>query len=532
MKILNILSIESKIIAVILVLAIISCGAKPRELKAKDYKTEELMEQLYSDIPSIQAWTALIITEEKWTDDPGIKKEILLRWALEPQDFVTSSGYLVVPLDYFVRGDYPPHIIPIEDIGKTILFNAIKGLGNKNPKYRMRMFNLLKLLMDEKLGTDENFWRESNRDTYLKEAQKWSEWWDANSGYLKYENGVFKVDLDAKKSGKPIDNSKAEDFTSKISFRPINPIWTKYKDLTVKTLIDILQQEKEWRIRAKAASLLGNIGATESIDQLLATMKGDSEWFVRITAMDALGKLKAEKAIPEFKSRLLELKFLDELKTDYKEIAASALGRIGTPEAFDILISALDEDTPVEQYIISALGQTKSKKALECLERKIAENKLGESSKSVAIVALANLSPEVYFDKTKLDTAFNGNFRGGLKYCVLLGVRSGYLDWLFNPKSSELLDYRDYFEISQSFKDAPPYRYNKLIPDEEKDKELNDLITWLYENKIYFHWDKKNSCFIIDEEAKKAGIPTEEYRKTHPWPETSKDPSINSGQDK
>jgi hypothetical protein len=34
----------------------------------------------------------------------------------------------------------------------------------------------------------------------------------------------------------------------------------------------------------------------------------------------------------------------------------------------------------------------------------------------------------------------------------------------------------------------------------------------------YVYWSDEASQFVIDSDAKSAGIPTDEYRKTHPWP--------------
>lgn len=53
---------------------------------------------------------------------------------------------------------------------------------------------------------------------------------------------------------------------------------------------------------------------------------------------------------------------------------------------------------------------------------------------------------------------------------------------------------------------------------------------WWKENKNYLYWssylsdvsDRKYYRYFIDKEAKKAGIPTEEYRKTYPWPKEKK----------
>jgi len=45
---------------------------------------------------------------------------------------------------------------------------------------------------------------------------------------------------------------------------------------------------------------------------------------------------------------------------------------------------------------------------------------------------------------------------------------------------------------------------------------------WWKENKEYIYWSDKEKKSLIDEEAKKAGISTGEYRKTHPWPKEDK----------
>jgi hypothetical protein len=41
---------------------------------------------------------------------------------------------------------------------------------------------------------------------------------------------------------------------------------------------------------------------------------------------------------------------------------------------------------------------------------------------------------------------------------------------------------------------------------------------WWNTNGNYLYWSEEEDHFVVDEEAKAAGIPTEEYRKTHPWP--------------
>jgi len=53
---------------------------------------------------------------------------------------------------------------------------------------------------------------------------------------------------------------------------------------------------------------------------------------------------------------------------------------------------------------------------------------------------------------------------------------------------------------------------------EEKAQVIEQWVKWVNENVSYLYWTDKSNQFIIDQEAKAAGILTDEYRKTHPWP--------------
>lgn len=65
-------------------------------------------------------------------------------------------------------------------------------------------------------------------------------------------------------------------------------------------------------------------------------------------------------------------------------------------------------------------------------------------------------------------------------------------------------------------------KYQPDLSLEEQDKLIQEIKEWFFVNKDYLFYTTKG--FLLDEEAKKAGIPTEEYRKTHPWPkEENKD---------
>ncbi|MFC1524966.1 HEAT repeat domain-containing protein [Planctomycetota bacterium] len=60
---------------------------------------------------------------------------------------------------------------------------------------------------------------------------------------------------------------------------------------------------------------------------------------------------------------------------------------------------------------------------------------------------------------------------------------------------------------------------------EEWFNEFGDIAKWqkwIDENYDYICWSNEKDYFVIDQEAKTAGIPTDEYRKTHPWPKQDK----------
>ena len=64
---------------------------------------------------------------------------------------------------------------------------------------------------------------------------------------------------------------------------------------------------------------------------------------------------------------------------------------------------------------------------------------------------------------------------------------------------------------------------------EEQDAKVFKIIkNWWDNNKDYFYWSDAENHFVIDEKAKAIGIPTEEYRKTHPWPKEPDKPDKSS----
>ena len=72
--------------------------------------------------------------------------------------------------------------------------------------------------------------------------------------------------------------------------------------------------------------------------------------------------------------------------------------------------------------------------------------------------------------------------------------------------------------IQRILKQIPYYteKYKPGLSVEGQRKIVMEIDEWWRANENYLDWNSDK--FIMDEEAKTAGIPTDKYRKTHPWP--------------
>lgn len=102
-----------------------------------------------------------------------------------------------------------------------------------------------------------------------------------------------------------------------------------------------------------------------------------------------------------------------------------------------------------------------------------------------------------------------------------VGTLSRFIQYL----QDENVEIRDWAaETIMTFlarREFPKYIFGKSI--EEQRDGINEIKKWYLVNKDFLYWDYDKTRFYIDDEAKTAGIPTDEYRKTHPWPKEEKD---------
>jgi len=54
---------------------------------------------------------------------------------------------------------------------------------------------------------------------------------------------------------------------------------------------------------------------------------------------------------------------------------------------------------------------------------------------------------------------------------------------------------------------------------QENFEQTSDWEKWYRANNAYLVWSERRGKLIVDEEAKRAGVPTEEFRKKKPWPQ-------------
>jgi len=126
--------------------------------------------------------------------------------------------------------------------------------------------------------------------------------------------------------------------------------------------------------RAKAAEVLGSIGAQGAVSGLLDALTYDYDFTVRKAAANALGEIRDERAIPALLAKLADssnalgrfgrsalpglVEALDSPDWRVRSEAAQALGNLGDPESIPALDRRLnDEDSNVSRFAAEAIGK-------------------------------------------------------------------------------------------------------------------------------------------------------------------------------
>ncbi|MGI0491296.1 HEAT repeat domain-containing protein [Alkalinema pantanalense CENA528] len=128
-------------------------------------------------------------------------------------------------------------------------------------------------------------------------------------------------------------------------------------------LIEVLQTEPDYGVRADAAGALGYLEDVRAFEPLVRAFYEDTEWLVRFSAAVALGNLKDPRA------RDVLVQALSSPEVILHQAAIAALGEIQAIDAVDeILRFAQAKDWLVRQRLAEALGNLPTEKSLSALK--------------------------------------------------------------------------------------------------------------------------------------------------------------------
>lgn len=155
----------------------------------------------------------------------------------------------------------------------------------------------------------------------------------------------------------------------------------KKAESSLQVLLDIMETDPDYGVRADAAGALGYLGDIRAFEPLVRAFYEDVEWLVRFSAAVSLGNLGDARAFDVL------IEALEAPETLVKQAAIAALGEVGDVRAVEPILNFVQsEDWLVRQRLAQALGNLpgdKSQSALEYLAK--------DSHDSVAAAALDSL---------------------------------------------------------------------------------------------------------------------------------------------
>ena len=116
-------------------------------------------------------------------------------------------------------------------------------------------------------------------------------------------------------------------------------------------LIQILETDPDYNVRAMAAGALGYLGNPQALNALCHAFFEDTDWLVQFSAAISLGNLKDARAIDVL------LQALDSDRSLMQEAAVIALGEIGAiDQVHRILDFVASPDWMMRKRVADALG--------------------------------------------------------------------------------------------------------------------------------------------------------------------------------
>jgi HEAT repeat protein len=160
----------------------------------------------------------------------------------------------------------------------------------------------------------------------------------------------------------PLIKKVLQDESLQIRSMAVFALGIKPTDECYSILVNILETETDYGIRADAAGALGYLEDGRAFEPLVRAFYEDTDWLVRFSAAVSLGNLKDPRAYD------LLITALDSQETVLQQAAIAALGEIKAIEAVDhILRFAQSDDWLIRQRLAEALGHLPSPKSLSAL---------------------------------------------------------------------------------------------------------------------------------------------------------------------
>lgn len=166
----------------------------------------------------------------------------------------------------------------------------------------------------------------------------------------------------------------------------------KNDDEAAAALGEALRTDKTDGVRISAAGALGELGSAAASKQLLDSLSSATQPWVRSRLVEALGKFKDEPAI----KAKLEAMARGDSSYLTRAAALQAIGRMKTPNAFDVLTAAVNGDSPdgfLRNAALRSFGSLGDDKAVPLLRDWAAPGKNMEA-REAAISSLARLQKD------------------------------------------------------------------------------------------------------------------------------------------
>jgi HEAT repeat protein len=137
----------------------------------------------------------------------------------------------------------------------------------------------------------------------------------------------------------------------------------KVTDECYPILVNLLESDPDYGIRADAAGALGYLADDRALEPLVRAFYEDTNWLVRFSAAVSLGNLQ------DLRAQEVLLKALDSPETVIQQAAIAAIGEIEAIDAIDKILNFVSsEDWLIRQRLAEALGHFNTEKSISALK--------------------------------------------------------------------------------------------------------------------------------------------------------------------